>query len=106
MFFSERRRGSPGSPDTWRQLGLSGIWERAPIVPHIREAKSGIGQFFGEFVLLGEKDQNLVIVELGAASVVNAIMKNHYAVGYSGIDYRTNSVKPLRRELTNRHMTF
>ncbi|MCA9422895.1 MAG: substrate-binding domain-containing protein, partial [Nitrospira sp.] len=80
---------------TWGQLGLSGIWEQAPIVSQIRDAKSGTGQFFREFVLLGGKDKETSIVQPGAASVVNAIMNDPYAVGYSGIGYRTNSVKPL-----------
>jgi phosphate transport system substrate-binding protein len=95
LFSSERRRGAPESLDTWGQLGLSGVWEKASIVSHIRDTKSGTGQFFREFVLLDGKDKETSIVQPGAASVVHAVMNDPYAVGYSGIGYRTNSVKPL-----------
>lgn len=95
LFSSERLRGAPESLDTWGQLGLSGVWGNASIVSHIRDAKSGTGQFFREFVLLDGKDKETSIVQPGAASVVHAVMNDPYAVGYSGIGYRTNSVKPL-----------
>ncbi|MFZ1746667.1 MAG: phosphate ABC transporter substrate-binding protein [Nitrospirales bacterium] len=95
LFSSDRRRGAPESLDMWGQLGLSGVWEKASIVSHIRDAKSGTGQFFREFVLLDGKDKETSVVQPGAASVVHAVMNDPYAVGYSGIGYRTNSVKPL-----------
>jgi len=96
LFSSERRRGAPEPLDTWGQLGLSGIWEQAPILLQIRDAQSGTGQFFREFVLLGGKEKETAMVQPGAASVVYAVMNDPYAIGYSGIGYRTNSVKPLR----------
>ena len=95
LFSSERLRGAPESLDTWGQLGLCGVWGNASIVSHIRDAKSGTGQFFREFVLLDGKDKETSIVQPGAASIVHAVMNDPYAVGYSGIGYRTNSVKPL-----------
>ncbi len=95
LFSSDRRRGAPESIDTWGQLGLSGVWEKSSIVPHIRDAKSGTGQFFREFVLLDGKDKETSVVQPGAASIVHAVMNDPSAVGYSGIGYRTNSVKPL-----------
>jgi phosphate transport system substrate-binding protein len=96
VFSSERRRGASGPLDTWGQLGLSGIWAQAPIIVQIRDGKSGTGQFFREFVLQGGKDKEQVTVQPGAASVVYAVVNDPYAIGYSGIGYRTNSVKPLR----------
>jgi phosphate transport system substrate-binding protein len=96
IFSSERRRGSSESLDRWGQLGLSGSWERAPILAQIRDSHSGTGQFFREHILLGGNDKESVVVQPGAASVVNAVMNDPYAIGYSGIGYRTNSVKPLR----------
>jgi phosphate transport system substrate-binding protein len=95
LFSSDRRRGAPESIDTWGQLGLSGVWETSSIVSHIRDTKSGTGQFFREFVMLNGKDKEMSIVQPGAASVVHAVTNDPYAVGYSGIGYRTNSVKPL-----------
>lgn len=96
MFSSERRRGAPELLDMWGQLGLSGTWAQAPILAQIRDTKSGTGQFFREFVLQGGKDKETAMVQPGAASVVYAVMNDPYAIGYSGIGYRNNSVKPLR----------
>ena len=96
IFSSGRRRGGPGSFDQWGQLGLSGVWTNAPIHVQVRDANSGTAQFFREFVLLGGKDKEMGIVQPGAASVVYAVTNDSNAIGYSGIGYRTNSVKPLR----------
>ncbi|MDH5587841.1 MAG: PstS family phosphate ABC transporter substrate-binding protein [Nitrospirota bacterium] len=96
LFSSDRRRGAPESLDQWGQLGLSGVWANAPIHAQIRDANSGTAQFFREFVLLGGKDKEPGMVQPGAASVVYAVTNDSYAIGYSGIGYRTNSVKPLR----------
>jgi phosphate transport system substrate-binding protein len=96
IFSSERRRGGTESLDRWGQLGVSGAWGRAPINIHVRDAVSGTSQFFNDLVSLGGTHKNSVIVEPGAASVVAAIMKDRYGIGYSGIGYRTSLVKPLR----------
>ncbi|MCA9500258.1 MAG: PstS family phosphate ABC transporter substrate-binding protein [Nitrospira sp.] len=96
VFSSERRRGAQESLDHWGQLGLSGTWEHASILAQIRDSNSGTGQFFREFVLLGGKDKETSVIQPGAASVVHAVMNDPYAIGYSGIGYRTDSVKPLR----------
>lgn len=95
IFSAERRRGNPESLDRWGQLGLSGSWEPAPIRVQVRDGYSGTAQFFRELVLLGGEEKGAVIVQPGAASVVYAVMNDPYAIGYSGIGYRTNSVKPL-----------
>lgn len=95
VFSSERRRGVPQSLDSWGQLGLSGDWAQAPILAQVRDSQSGTGQFFREFVLQGGKEKESVTTQPGAASVVYAIMNEPYAIGYSGIGYRTNLVKPL-----------
>ncbi len=96
IFSGERRRGAPETLEGWGQMGLSGSWAQAPIRVHVRDAVSGTSQFFRELVSLEANYKETVIVEPGAASVVAAIMKDRYAIGYSGIGYRTSSVKPLR----------
>lgn len=96
VFSSERRRGAQEPLDHWGQLGLSGTWEQAPILAQIRDSNSGTGQFFRDLVLLGGEDKETSVKQPGAASVVHAVMNDPYAIGYSGIGYRTDSVKPLR----------
>lgn len=101
VFSKERRRGAPESLDRWEQLGVAGSWGREFIHVHVRDAVSGTHQFFKDLVELGGIDKETTIVEPGAASVVAAIMKDPYAIGYSGIGYRTSQVKPLRIAMKN-----
>lgn len=96
MFSTERRRGALESLDRWEQLGISGSWGKESIQVHVRNTDSGTHQFFKDLVDLGGKEKETALVEPGAASVVLAIMKDPYAIGYSGIGYRTSKVKPLR----------
>ncbi len=96
MFSTERRRGAMESLDRWEQLGIPGSWGKESIHVHVRNTNSGTYQFFKDLVDLGGTDKETTIVEPGAASVVAAIMKDPYAIGYSGIGYRTSQVKPLR----------
>lgn len=96
IFSTEKRRGAPESLDRWEQLGIPGSWGKESIRVHVRNTDSGTHQFFKDLVVLGGIDKETAIVEPGAASVVAAIMKEPYAIGYSGIGYRTSSVKPLR----------
>lgn len=95
VFSSERGQKASGLLDRWGQLGLSGKWERSPINLHVRDANSGTAHFFREFVLKGGKEKETATVQPGAASVVYAVMNDPQAIGYSGIGYRTESVKPL-----------
>ncbi len=96
VFSKERRRGALESLDRWEQLGVTGSWGQKSIHAHVRDSVSGTHQFFKELVLIGGNDNEKVIVEPGAASVVAAIMKDPQAIGYSGIGYHTSKVKPLR----------
>lgn len=96
IFSSERRQNAPESLDRWGQVGLSGHWKDAPIHVQVRDSESGTAQFFRELVSKGGKDKETSQIQPGAASVVYAIMQDPNAIGYSGIGYRTDSVKPLR----------
>lgn len=96
VFSKERRRGALESLDRWEQLGVAGSLGREPIHVYVRDSVSGTHQFFKELVELGGNEKESAVIEPGAASVVSAIMKDPYAIGYSGIGYRTSKVKPLR----------
>jgi phosphate transport system substrate-binding protein len=96
VFTSEKGQAASESIDQWGKFGLTGRWKDAPINVHGRDSKSGTAQFFKEWVLKGGKDKETITVEAGAASVVYEVMNDPYAIGYSGIGYRTESVKPLK----------
>jgi phosphate transport system substrate-binding protein len=96
IFCKERRRGGAEDLTTWSQLGLSGDeWNAAFIKLLGRNHASGSATFFREHVCRnGELKENMT-KEPGSASVVVGIKKDRYAVGFSGIGYRTSSVKPI-----------
>lgn len=79
----------------WGQVGLKGDWEQAPVSLYGRNSASGTYGFFKERVL-GEGDFRNQVKELpGSATVVQAVASDKYAIGYSGIGYKTPDVKAL-----------
>ncbi len=95
MFCKERRRGQAEDLTTWSQLGVNGEWSTAFIKLLGRNHASGTATFFREHVCRnGELKENMT-KEPGSASILVGIKKDRYAVGFSGIGYRTSSVKPI-----------
>ncbi|MCP9447481.1 MAG: PstS family phosphate ABC transporter substrate-binding protein [Nitrospira sp.] len=95
MFCKERRRQAEHPIIKWGQLGLEGEWREADIWLHGRTSNSGTASFFREKVCLNGEFSPKVIDEPGSASIVVEIMKDRYAIGYSGIGYRTSTVRPV-----------
>ena len=94
MFCKERPRKAE-SITSWTQLGLNGEWSQAPIVLLGRNPVSGTATFFREHVCQNGEFKQTMKTEAGSASVVVGVMKDRYAVGFSGIGYRTSTVKPI-----------
>lgn len=95
MFCKERRRGADQPITKWGQLGLDGEWSQADIWLHGRNAVSGTTTLFLEQVCLNGKFNSAVVQEPGSASVVAEVMKDRYAVGFSGIGYKTSTVRAV-----------
>lgn len=95
VFCKERRRGGDQQLTKWGQLGLTGEWSQASIWLHGRTPLSGSATFFREHVCLGGQFHTAMKQEPGSASVVVEIMKDRYAMGFSGIGYRTSTVRPV-----------
>jgi phosphate transport system substrate-binding protein len=95
MFCKERRRQAEHPITKWGQLGLGGEWSQADIWLHGRTSTSGTAAFFREKVCLNGEFSPQVVEEPGSASIVVEVMKDRYAIGYSGIGYRTSTVRPV-----------
>ena len=95
MFCRERRLGMAEAITSWAQLGLTGEWSQAPIMLLGRNPASGTAAFFREHVCQNGEFKQTLKTEPGSASVVVGVMKDRYAVGFSGIGYRTSTVKPV-----------
>jgi phosphate transport system substrate-binding protein len=95
MFCKERRRGADQPITKWGQLGLDGEWNRADIWLHGRTAASGTATHFLDQVCLNGTFNSTVVEEPGSASVVAEVMKDRYAIGFSGIGYKTSTVRAV-----------
>lgn len=94
--FSKTRRGGFGkNVTTWGQVGLSGEWSAKPLSLFGRNAASGTYGFFKEIALFKGDYKDTVKEQPGSASVVQGVTEDPFAIGYSGIGYRTSGVRPL-----------
>jgi phosphate transport system substrate-binding protein len=83
VFSKTRKAGYPTDITTWGQLGLKGEWA------------SGTYGFFKEHTLAKGDYKDTVKEQPGSASVVQGVSEDLYAIGYSGIGYRTSGVRAL-----------
>ncbi|GIZ13157.1 PstS family phosphate ABC transporter substrate-binding protein [Pseudomonas sp. NCCP-436] len=85
---------------TWGDLGLTGEWASKPIQLFGRNSVSGTYGYFKEEALCKGDFKPSVNEQPGSASVVQSISSTLNAIGYSGIGYRTSSVRavPLAKQ--------
>lgn len=94
IFSSTLRMG--GKPiDTWGDLGLEGEWTRRSVSAFGRNSASGTYGFFKDVALAGGDFRSSVKEQPGSSAVVQGVSTDFYAIGYSGIGYRTSGVKLL-----------
>lgn len=72
-----------GKITSWKEFG----WDDKIIKTYSRENNSGTYVFFKEHVLLNEDFGPLTQYMPGTASVLNAVKKDKYSIGYGGIGY-------------------
>jgi phosphate transport system substrate-binding protein len=90
-------RACGGKPvKTWADLGLGGAYGGKPISLYGRNSASGTYGFFKENALCKGDYKDTVKEQPGSASVVQGITEDQFAMGYSGIGYKTSGVKTLK----------
>jgi phosphate transport system substrate-binding protein len=95
IFSKNRRAGYPNDITTWGQLGLKGAWANKPVSVFGRNSASGTYGFFKEHALAKGDYKDTVKEQPGSASVVQGVSEDLYAIGYSGIGYKTSGVRAL-----------
>ena len=95
IFSKTRKGGYKTDIATWGQLGLTGDWASKPISLYGRNSASGTYGYFKEHALFKGDYRNEVKEQPGSASVVQGVTEDRYAIGYSGIGYRTSGVHAL-----------
>ncbi len=100
VFSSTRKCGADADASTWGDLGLSGAWAVRDIQIFGRNSVSGTYGYFKSEGLCKGDFKNTVNEQPGSASVVQSVSTSINGIGYSGIGYKTSSVRalPLSRE--------
>jgi phosphate transport system substrate-binding protein len=92
IFSTTRLAGHPQAIDSWGGLGLQGEWRETPIQTLGRNQASGTYGVFKELVMrLGAFKPGVVEV-VGSAEVIDRIVADRSAIGYSGIGYIRSDV--------------
>ncbi|MCW1935410.1 MULTISPECIES: PstS family phosphate ABC transporter substrate-binding protein [Pseudomonas] len=95
IFSSTRLCGNDKDIKTWGDLGLTGEWANKPLQLFGRNSVSGTYGYFKEEALCKGDFKSNVNEQPGSASVVQSISSTLNAIGYSGIGYRTSSVRAV-----------
>ncbi len=95
VFSKTRRGGAKSDIKTWGDLGLDGEWAPKPISLHGRNSASGTYGFFKEHALFKGDYKDSVKEQPGSSSVVQGVASDRYAIGYSGIGYKTADVRAV-----------
>jgi phosphate transport system substrate-binding protein len=95
IFSATRKLGHSESITKWGQLGLTGEWADAPISLYGRNSASGTYGYFKEHALGKGDFRDSVKEQPGSSAVVQAVATDKFAIGYSGIGYKTADVVAL-----------
>ena len=93
IFSKNRTGGAKDEIRTWGDLGLEGEWKDKPISLYGRNATSGTYGYFTEHALFKGDFKPTVKEQPGSSAVVQAVASDRFAMGYSGIGYRTADVR-------------
>jgi len=90
-------RGS-GSSDikSWDQVGLTGEFAGKPISLFGRNSASGTYGYFKEVALFNGDYKGNVKEQPGSSAVVQGVASDKFAIGYSGIGYKTADVRAIQ----------
>ncbi|MBI3010343.1 MAG: PstS family phosphate ABC transporter substrate-binding protein [Candidatus Omnitrophica bacterium] len=92
VFSSTRACGARQDVANWSQLGLSGEWNQ-PLSLYGRNSASGTYGYFKEHALCKGDYKSSVKEQPGSATVIEGVTNDRYAIGYSGLGYKTAGVR-------------
>ena len=95
IFSRTRKGGLKQTINTWGDLGLDGEWKNKPIALYGRNAASGTYIYFRERALFGGDYRDDVKEQPGSSAVVQGVASDKFAMGYSGIGYKTADVRAV-----------
>lgn len=101
VFSSTRKCGNNEDITRWGQMNLEGAWSNRDIQIFGRNSVSGTYGYFKKKALCKGDFKNTVNEQPGSASVVQSVSTSINGIGYSGIGYKTSSVRavPLSKKV-------
>ena len=94
IFSSTYKRGGTDIP-VWGDVGLDAGWAARPVSLYGRNSASGTYGYFKSVVLKKGDFRDTVKEQPGSSSVVQGVASDLGGIGYSGIGYKTSSVRAL-----------
>ncbi|MHC1744185.1 MAG: PstS family phosphate ABC transporter substrate-binding protein [Syntrophobacteraceae bacterium] len=95
IFSKTRKGGAPADATKWGDLGLKGEWADKPISLYGRNSASGTYGYFKEEALFKGDFKDTVKEQPGSSAVVQGVASDKYAIGYSGVGYKTADVRAV-----------
>lgn len=95
IFSSTNKCGAAKTVETWGNLGMTGSWANKKVELYGRNSVSGTYGYFKEHALCKGDFKNTVKEQPGSASVVQSVSASLNGIGYSGIGYKTSSVRAV-----------
>lgn len=95
IFSRTHKGGYEKEVKTWGDLGLTGEWADKPISLYGRNSASGTYGYFKEVALFQGDFKDSVKEQPGSSAVVQGVATDRYAIGYSGIGFKTADVKAV-----------
>ena len=95
VFSSTRKCGNQEDIARWGQLDLDGGWAMRDVQIFGRNSVSGTYGYFKKKALCKGDFKNTVNEQPGSASVVQSVSTSINGIGYSGIGYKTASVRAV-----------
>ncbi|MEH6824736.1 MAG: phosphate ABC transporter substrate-binding protein PstS family protein [Motiliproteus sp.] len=95
VFSSTRKCGGAKDVSSWGDLGVGGNLGKQDIQIYGRNSVSGTYGYFKKKALCKGDYKNSVNEQPGSASVVQSVSTSLNGIGYSGIGYKTSSVRAI-----------
>ena len=95
IFSKTRKGGMKTDIATWGEVGLKGMWASKPISVYGRNSASGTYGYFKKVALYKGDYKDSVKEQPGSSAVVQGVASDKFAIGYSGIGYKTADVIAL-----------
>ena len=95
IFSRTRKGGLDTDLARWGDLGLTGEWAAKPISLYGRNSASGTYGYFKDEALFKGDFKDGVKEQPGSSAVVQGVATDRFAIGYSGIGYKTADVRAV-----------